>query len=142
MLAFTLALFIFFLWNYITAQAEPPSYYSGSNLAVTSMMALIIIILSSFISLQVIIDEKYLWIKFGYGIYKKKFLLDNITSIKSVRNSWYYGLGIWVWFWPRMKIYRASGFDAVEIKLKNGKSYRIGTIEPGKLEQAIYHSIN
>jgi hypothetical protein len=36
-----------------------------------------------------------------------------------------------------MWIYSVSGFDAVEIKMKNGKRYRIGTDEPKNLEQAI-----
>jgi len=40
-----------------------------------------------------------------------------------------------------MWIYNVSGFDAVEIKLKNGKTYRIGTDESQKLEQAILRSI-
>jgi len=39
-----------------------------------------------------------------------------------------------------MWIYNISGFDAVEIKMKNGKTYRIGTDEPQKLEQAIVHA--
>ncbi len=47
---------------------------------------------------------------------------------------WYYGWGIRGWLWPKMWIYNVSGFDAVEIKLKNGKMYRIGTDEPKKLE--------
>jgi hypothetical protein len=40
-----------------------------------------------------------------------------------------------------MRIYNISGFDAVEIKLKNGKIYRIGTNEPTILEQTIVHEI-
>jgi len=141
MLAVTLVVLILFAWTYITARAEPPSYYSGTNFAVTATMTLIIFMLASFVSLQVIIDEKYLRIKFGYGIYKKSFLLNDIVSAKTVRNHWYYGWGIRVWFWPKMWIYNISGFDAVEIKLKNGKTYRIGTNEPKKLEQTIFHSI-
>jgi hypothetical protein len=39
-----------------------------------------------------------------------------------------------------MWIYNVSGFDAVEITMKNGKIYRIGTDEPLKLEQAISQS--
>jgi len=140
-LAVTLAILVLFAWTYITAQAEPPSYYSGTNFAVTAIMALIIFILASFVSLQIIIDEKYLRIKFGYGIYKKRFLLNDIVSTKTVRNHWYYGWGIRVWFWPKMWIYNISGFDAVEMKLRNGKTYRIGTDEPKKLEQIIFHSI-
>jgi len=104
-------------------------------------MTLIIFILVSFTLLQVVIDKKYLHIKFGYGIYRKKFLLNDIMSAKAVKNHWYYGWGIRIWFWPKMWIYNVSGFNAVEIKLKNSKIYRIGTDEPKKLEQAILHSI-
>ncbi|MFZ5391885.1 MAG: hypothetical protein ACOZAR_01690 [Patescibacteria group bacterium] len=141
MIAVTLAVLVFFAWVYVTAAAEPPSPDSGTNLLVTSIMALILLILSSFVSLQVIVDEKYLRLKFGYGIYRKKFLLDNIVSVKTVKNHWYYGWGIRVWFWPKIWIYNVSGFDAVEIKLKNGEIYRIGTDEPNKLEQAILRLI-
>jgi hypothetical protein len=132
---------VLFIWVYITAAVEPPSADSGSNFAFTATMVLILFILASFGLLQVIIDEKYLRIKFGYGIYQKKFLLNDIASAKTVKNHWYYGWGIRVWLWPKMWIYNVSGFDAVEIKLKNGKTYRIGTDEPKKLEQAILHSI-
>ena len=88
-------------------------------------------------SLTVTIDETYLQIKFGYGIYKKRFKLEKIISVKTVRNHWYYGWGIRIWFWPYMFIYNISGFDAIEIKMKDNKIYRIGTDEPRKLEQAI-----
>ncbi|MDD4983897.1 MAG: hypothetical protein PHH82_03615 [Candidatus ainarchaeum sp.] len=141
MLIVTLAVLVLFVWTYITASAEPPSYYSGTNFAFTAIMVLILFILASFASLQVIIDEKYLRIKFGYGIFRKKFLLNEIKSAKTVKNHWCYGWGIRRWFWPKMWIYNVSGFDAVEIKLKNGKTYRIGTDEPKKLEEAILHLI-
>ena len=140
MLVVTLITLVLFAWMYITASAEPPSVDSGTNFLITSIMVLILFILASFWSLQVIIDAKYLRIKFGYGLYQKKFLLDDVMSAKTARNHWYYGWGIRVWFWPKMWIYNVSGFDAVEIKLKNGKTYRIGTDEPRKLEQAILRS--
>ena len=141
MLVVTLAVLVLFVWAHILVLAEPDSVNSGPNFAVTAIMALILFILASFVSLQVIINEKYLRIKFGYGIYKKQFSLDDIISAKIVKNHWYYGWGIRGWLWPKMCIYNVSGFDAVEIKLKNGKTYRIGTDEPKKLEQSILHSI-
>ena len=141
MFSITLAVLVFFAWLQITARAEPPSYNSGPNFAITATMTLIVFILASFVSLQVIIDEKYLRIKFGYGIYRKKFLLNDIMSAKTVKNHWYYGWGIRGWLWPKMWIYNVSGFAAVEIKLKNGQTYRIGTDEPKKLEQTLLHSI-
>jgi hypothetical protein len=81
-------------------------------------------------------------IKFGYGIFKKRFKIKEIASVKIVRNKWYYGWGIRFWWKPRMIIYNISGYDAVEIKLKNKRIYRIGTDEPKKLEQAIKKRIN
>ena len=87
------------------------------------------------------IDENYLRIKFGYGIFRKRFELKEIASAKAVKNHWYYGWGIRVWFRPRMVIFNVSGFNAVEIKMKNGKLYRIGTDEPKDLEYAILQSI-
>ena len=140
-LVITLAVTAFFIWVYLLALSEPPSPDSGPNLAITSIMALIVFILSSFITLQVVVDSNYLRIKFGFGIYHKKFLLRDIISVKTVRNRWYYGWGVRVWFWPKMWIYNVSGFDAVEIELKGGKKVRIGTNEPKKLEQAIRQSI-
>ena len=141
MIVITLAVLVFFAWVHIMTSAEPPSADSGTNFAVTTIMVLILFILASFTSLQVIIDEKYLRIKFGYGIYQKKFSLNDVISAKTVKNHWYYGWWIRVWLWPKMWIYNVSGFDAVEIKLKNGKVYRIGTDEPKKLEQTILHLI-
>lgn len=142
MLVITLVVLIFFVWLQITARAEPPSIDSGTNFAFTAIMALILFILGSFVSLQVLIDEKYLRIKFGYGIFKKKFSLNDIMSAKTVKNHWYYGWGIRRWFWPKMWIYNVSGFDAVEITMKNGKVYRIGTDTPNELEVVIKGIIN
>jgi len=138
MIVVTIAVLALFASAHISALNEPPSVDSGTNLLVTSVMVLILLILASFTSLQVIIDGQYLRIKFSYGIFRKKFLLNDIVSAKAVKNHWYYGWGIRGWLWPgRMWIYNVSGFNAVEIKLKNGRTYRIGTDEPQKLEQAI-----
>ena len=140
MLVITLATLILFAWVHITALAELPSIDSGPNFAVSAIMILILFILLSFSSLTVMIDENYLKIKLGYGIFRKKFLLKEIASVKTVKNHWYYGWGIRLFFWPYMWIFNVSGFDAVEIIMKNGKIYRIGTDEPKKLEQSInYH---
>src|SRR3989344_5854390 len=142
MLVVTLAVLALFAWAYITARAEPPSYYSGTNFLITAIMALILFILASFSTLTASIDETYLRIKFGYGIFRKKFSLNEVTTVKVVKNHWYYGWWIRVWLWPYMWIYNVSGFDAVEIVMRNGKIYRIGTDAPGELETAIKQAIN
>lgn len=104
-------------------------------------MLLSVLILISFATLKVMIDEKYLRIKYGYGIFWKKFPLNEIVSARTVKNHWYYGWGIRLWLWPKMVIFNVSGLDAVEIKMKNGKIYRIGTDEPKQLESAILQAI-
>lgn len=137
MIAITLLVLALFGWLQITARMEPASVDSGANFLMTAIIALIIFILASLSTLTVTIDEQFLHIRFGWGIFHKKFLLSEIATVKSVKNRWYYGWGIRFWLWPKMWIYNLSGFDAVEITLKNGRVYRIGTDEPGKLEAAV-----
>ena len=85
------------------------------------------------------IDETRLIAKFGSGVINKKFILKDIESCHAVKNPWYYGWGIhWT---PHGWLYNISGFDAIEIKMKNNKTYRIGTDEPEKLEYAILQAI-
>jgi len=51
----------------------------------------------------------------------------------------YYGWGIH--FTPNGWLCNVSGSSAVEIIMKNGKKYRIGTNVPSELEQAIRQSV-
>ncbi|MHB8870938.1 MAG: hypothetical protein ACYC5G_00550 [Candidatus Doudnabacteria bacterium] len=141
MLVITAAVLILFAFVFISARNEPVSVDSGTNFLITSIMTLIVLVLASFLTLRVSINGNYLRIKFGYGIFIKMFPLKEIVSVKSVKNHWYYGWGVKVWFWPYMWIYNVSGFDAVEIIMKNGKIYRIGTDAPGELEAAIKQAI-
>ncbi len=123
------------LFGFILIQA-------GVIIAMLLIMIFILFILVSFSTLNVSIDEENLKIRFGYGIYKKSFKLNEIASSKIVRNHWYFGWGIRFWFWPPTWIYNVSGFDAVELKMKDGSRFRIGTDEPEKLENSILQSIN
>ncbi len=116
-------------------------YISRILLPILIISTFIIFILFSFITFRVTIDRKYLRVKFGYGLFRKKFLLENIASAKAVRNRWYYGWGIRVWFSPYMWIYNIYGLDAVEIVMKDKKIYRIGTDEPKELEKALLVSV-
>jgi hypothetical protein len=59
--------------------------------------------------------------------------------VAAVTNPWYYGWGIrWT---PKGPLYNVSGFEAVEIRMLSGKSFRIGTDEPDLLRQAIDKAI-
>lgn len=136
----SLIVLIFFIWIHITALSEVPSVDSGSNFAVSAIMVLILSLLVSFITLTTSIDETYVRIKFGYGIFVRKFPLNQISSVKIVKNHWYYGWGIKIWFWPYMWIYNVAGLDAVEI-IMNNKIYRIGTDAPEEFVNAIKQAV-
>lgn len=137
MLIILMVVLVFFTWLQISARVEPPSYDSGTNFVFTAIMALILLILASFATLSVSVDENYIRIRFGYGIFRKKFAMGEIASVAQVKNHWYYGWGIRMWFLPRMWIYNVSGFDAIELIMKNGKIYRIGTDKPDALKEVL-----
>jgi hypothetical protein len=88
----------------------------------------------------VVIWEEELEARFGPGPIRKRFKLNEIESCQVVKNHWYYGWGIRLT--PHGWLYNVSGFHAVEIKLRTGKKFRIGTDVPQELEEAIRQAIN
>jgi len=76
---------------------------------------------------------------FTLGFWKKSVRLDAIKSHRQVRNKYWWGLGIRLI--PDGWLYCVSGLDAVELKLENGKVMRIGTDQPGELNQALESAI-
>lgn len=88
-----------------------------------------------FAALTITIETDFIEIRFGIGIIRKKFLLKDIESYRVVKNPWYYGWGIRLT--PHGWLFNVSGFYAIELKMKSGKKYRIGTDVPNQLEKAI-----
>ena len=86
-----------------------------------------------------VIGEDEVEARFGPGPIRKRFKLNEIESCQVVRNHWYYGWGIRLT--PHGVLYTVSGLDAVEIKLRTGKKFRIGTDVPQELEEAIRQAI-
>jgi len=103
------------------------------------VLAILAICLVLFATLTVVIEGDVLEIRFGPGVIRRKFLLKDIESCQVVKNPWYYGWGIRMT--PHGWLYNVSGFYAVEIKIKTGKKYRIGTDVPSELEKGIRQSI-
>ncbi len=94
------------------------------------------VILWSFLSLTVLVDNDFINIKFSLGLIRKSFKLIDIKSCTVVRNQWWYGWGIH-WIPNKFWVFNISGLDAVELVMNNGKIYRIGTDEPQKLDAVI-----
>ena len=113
----------------IAAQSAPqkPEIWGG--------MALVLATLAMFYCLTVSIDKRILRFRFGIGIIGKIIKIDECESVTQVRNPWYYGWGIH--YVSRGWIFNISGFDGIELKLKNGKIIILGTDEPEELLRAI-----
>jgi hypothetical protein len=88
-----------------------------------------------FSSLTIVIEDGVLRSYFGPGLPAKTAKIEEIASAEVVENPWYAGWGIRVL--PRGMLYNVSGLKAVEITLKNGQVFRLGTDEPDALRAAI-----
>jgi len=111
----------------------------GFNWIDFSAIVLIGVFLVLFATLTVVIEEDVLRIRFGPGVLRKNFSLKDVESCHVVKNPWYYGWGIHLT--PHGWLYNVSGSYAVEIKMRMGKKYRIGTDVPNDLETAIQQSL-
>ncbi len=116
---------VFFLWN---------TQQSGSIRL--SVLAILVFVLVLFNSLTVQVKGKEITCGFGPGIIRKTFALADINSVRIVRNPWYAGWGI-RWRPGQYVLWSVSGFKAVELELKDGNRFRIGTDEPEALVDAI-----
>lgn len=99
------------------------------------LLALMILFLALFASLTVEVKDQTIDIRFGIGIIRKRFALKDIQAYGAVKNPWYYGWGIHVI--PGGWVFNVSGWDAVELQMKNGKKYRIGTDDAHGLANAV-----
>ena len=107
---------------------------------VTVVLALILgIVLVLCHSLTVRVSRSEIALSFGVGLIRKQFPIGDISGASIVQNRWYNGFGIrkirggW--------LYNVSGFDAIEIQLKNERKYRIGTNQPKELLAAVESAI-
>ena len=103
-------------------------------------LIIVLIVLAIFSRLTVTVNDQMVKIQFGLGIIRKTFRLKEIETCRVVKNPWYYGWGIR--FTPRGWLFNVSGFSAIELQMKNGKRYRIGTDDPNNLAKAVDEALN
>jgi len=113
---------------------------AGVNWIATTVLVVLAVIVVLFHSLTVVISGEELVVQFGPGVIRKRFKLNEIESCQTVRIPWYYGWGIRST--PDGMVFRVSGFHAIQIKLRTGKKYLIGTDVPQELEEAIRQAIS
>ena len=95
----------------------------------------LLLVLLLFHQLTVSVDENQVRVSFGIGLIHKSFFVDDIERASAVRTHWYNGWGIRMirggW------LYNISGYDAVQLNMRNGKVVQIGTDEQALLLEAI-----
>jgi len=99
-------------------------------------LLLLVVMLGLFYSLTIEISNGILKCCFGPGLIQRRIAISEIEEAKSVRSPWYSGWGI-RWRPGQYVLWNVSGRQAVELILKNGNRFRIGTNEPDALVQAI-----
>lgn len=115
-------------------------YIHGPNPFLVAVSIVLALGLFLFAFLHVGVDGANVSLRFGIGLIRKKFPLADIASHAIVKNPWYYGWGIRRT--PSGWLYNVSGLHAVEIIMKDGRKYRIGTNDPAGLDRAIGDAIS
>jgi hypothetical protein len=105
----------------------------GSIAAVSAALLASTMLLFGWLTVEV--DGADLRARFGIGLIGKRIALSDVRAYACVKNPWYWGWGIRLY--PGGWLYNVSGPDAVELVLRDGKRYRIGTDEPEALRAAI-----
>jgi len=86
-------------------------------------------------ALTVRIQDDTLHVRFGLGWPRKTVPLAEIATVEVTRTTFWEGWGL-----RRTRrgwLYNVSGFDAVLLRLTNGRSMMVGTDEPRRLKTAI-----
>ena len=108
---------------------------TGTAISLAVSVALLVL----FHSLTVCVSRHEVSIAFGIGLIRKTIPVADIQAAFVVRTDWSSGWGIRLirsgW------LYNISGFDAVEIGLRNDRRFQIGTDQPDELQRALQTAI-
>jgi hypothetical protein len=85
--------------------------------------------------LTVVVDARVVTASFGWGWPRRSIERSEIESMVQVRNSWWHGWGIRKV--SRGWMYNNAGRDAIELRLRSGRVFRVGTDQPVELVAAV-----
>lgn len=107
------------------------------SLTIFGVMCLVTTLASAlFGTLTVIVDETSVLVRFGpVSLLRERIALADVTHARAVRNSPLYGWGMR--YIPHGRLWNVWGLDAVELQLRTGTRFRIGTDQPQVLLQAL-----
>jgi len=135
LLFFPIILFFMYVIYRQEVLGKPFGNNPGPSVLYLGFAIFFLILLSLFSHLTVTGYTNYLKIKFGIGLIRKKFYYKDIKECSIQKNPWYYGWGIRKI--PEGWLYNVSGSWSVQLNIKDGKKYRIGTEEPKRLAEFV-----
>ena len=112
------------------------SLYQVQNYQVfVLVLGLFLSIFLLFYALHIKIAHNTLEVRFGIGLIKWTFALDQITAATLVKNPWYY-------FWGIKSIrggcyIAANPGNAVQLNFTDGRIIRLGSLQPEALKEAL-----
>lgn len=101
----------------------------------TFVLVLLGIALLLFHSLTIVVTPDEFRCFFGVGWIGRRIPMSDIVAARAVRNFWLYGWGIRLT--PSGWMFNVSGLRAVELELRSGKRFRVGTDRPEEVVEAI-----
>jgi hypothetical protein len=104
------------------------------------LLGFMILCLALFATLTVQVSSQTVNIRFGIGVIRRHFALRDVQAFRAVKNPWYYAWGIHMI--PNGWVFNVSGWEAVELQMKDGRKYRIGTDDTRGLMAAVEASLN
>ncbi len=116
-----------------TSSAEDMS--STGTAVFTVLMVVVLVAMVTFSRLTVTVGAGRVTARFWLGWPRRVVELSEVTAVRAVRNSWWYGWGVRKV--PGGWMYNVWGYDAIELELTSGKVFRIGTDDPDGLVAAL-----
>lgn len=96
--------------------------------------------LLGFSSLSVRVTRDALVARFGIGLVRRTVALADIVAVEVARTRWYEGWGIHRT--ARGMLYNVAGFDAVRLRLADGRSVTIGSDDAARLAATVRRAID
>ncbi|ASM53119.1 hypothetical protein PNIG_a0873 [Pseudoalteromonas nigrifaciens] len=119
------ALFIFFVLVWIGGFVALAWNLIGADGPLMVFAGILVLVGFLFHGLTVKVNDTHISWAFGPGVAGQSIALADIAEAKAVQNSYRHGIGIRITHdgW----IYTVSGFSAIQLTLKDGTLYRVGT---------------
>ncbi|WP_404338718.1 hypothetical protein [Pseudoalteromonas mariniglutinosa] len=129
------ALFIFIILVWIGAFVALAWNLMGADVPLMVFTGILILVAFLFHGLTIRVTDSEISWAFGPGVFGQTLKLADISDVTAVSNSFRHGIGLRITHdgW----VYTVSGFSAVQLTMRDGTYYRLGTNDQAALLAAL-----